>query len=92
MTFVVKKVMDNWFNEKSLNDQKTNEKMIQYEKKGRVRTLIFDSIPIEIYFFPLPHTEIGTGNKIVHSYFEWINERIGLISDDGVIMTFFKSI
>ena len=57
-------------------------------KKGRVRTLIFDSIPIENYSFPLLHTEIGTGNKIVHSYFERINERIELISDDGVNMTF----
>ena len=38
--------MDNLFNEKSLNNQIVNWKLTSY-KKGSVKTLLFDSIPIE---------------------------------------------
>ena len=38
--------------------------MTSYEKKGNVKKLLFDSIPIENYIFSLLHTEIGVGNNI----------------------------
>ena len=72
---------------KSLNDKDNNKNMISYEKKGSVKTLLFDSIPIENYIFSLLHAEISVGNKIVHTYFDWINERIEPITDDELELT-----
>ena len=63
--------------------------MTSSEKKGCVQTLLFDSVPIENQFFSLLHVEIGVGNKIIYSYFEWINERIEPISEDEVNMINF---
>ena len=37
--------------------------MIYYEIKGSVKTLLFNSVPIENYIFSLLHAEIGVGNK-----------------------------
>ena len=52
---------------KSLNDKDNNMNMTFYEKKGSVKTLLFDSVPIENYIFSLHHAEIGVGNKtIIH--------------------------
>ena len=51
--------------------------------------MLFDSVPIDNSIFSLLYTEIGVGNKISYSYFEWINERIELISEDEVNMTNF---
>ena len=51
--------------------------------------MLFDSVPIDNSIFSLLYTEIGVGNKINYSYFEWINERIELISEDEVNMTNF---
>ena len=51
-------------------------------KKGSVKTLLFDSVPIENYIFSLLHAEIGVGNKVLDSYFKWINERIEHIDDE----------
>ena len=48
--------------------------MIPYEKKECVKTLFFDSIPIENYVVPFLHVEISVGSKIVYSYFEWNNK------------------
>ena len=59
---------------KSFNDKDNNESMTSYEKNGNVKTLLFDSVPIENYIFSLLHAEIGVGNKIVYTYFDWINE------------------
>ena len=61
--------------------------MTSYEKKGSVKKLLFYSVPIENYIFSLLHAEIGVGNKIVYTYFDWINERIELITDDEVDLT-----
>ena len=61
---------------KSLNDKDNNENMTSYQGKGSVKTILFDSVPIENYIFSLLHAEIGVGNKIVYTYFDWINERI----------------
>ena len=43
--------------------------MTSYEKKGSVKKLLFDSVPIENYIFSLLNAEIGVGNKIVYTYF-----------------------
>ena len=72
---------------KSFNDKENNESMTSYEKKGSVKKLLFDSVPIENYIFSLLHAEIGVGNKIVYTYFDWINERIEPITDDELDLT-----
>ena len=51
-------------------------------KKCSVKTLLFDSVPIKNYIFSLLHAEIGVGNKIIYTYFDWINERVEYITDD----------
>ena len=61
--------------------------MTRYEKKGSVKKLLFDSVPIENYIFSLIHAEIGVGNKIVYTYFDWINERIEFITDEELELT-----
>ena len=33
-------------------------------KKGSVKTLLFDSVPIENYIFSLLHAEISVGDKL----------------------------
>ena len=71
---------------KSLNGQIGNEKITSYEKKY-VKTLLFDFVPIENYILTLLHARIGVGNKIVYSYFEWINKRIESICEQGQFMT-----
>ena len=63
--------------------------MTSYEKKGSVKKLLFDSVLIENYIFSLLHAEIGVGNKIVITYFDWINERIEPITDDELELTNF---
>ena len=77
--------MDNWFNEKIFKC--FNEKNDIIWKKGCVKTLLFDSIPIENYIFSLLHAEIGVGNKRNYSTFEWINERIEPICEEELDMT-----
>ena len=51
---------------KSLNNQKINEKMTPYERKGCFKSLLFDSISIENFILSSLHTEIGVGNKIAY--------------------------
>ena len=68
--------MNKYLNEKSLNDQKINKKMTSHEERC-VKTLLFDSIPIENYIFALLHAEVGVRNKIVYIFLiglvnEWI--------------------
>ena len=38
------------------------------KKKSSVKTLLFDSVPIENYIFPLLHAEIGVGNKKIYIF------------------------
>ena len=61
---------------------KTITKIWYLMKKGSVKTLLFDSIPIENYIFLLFHAEICVWNKIVYTHFDWINKRIEPITDD----------
>ena len=56
-------------------------------RKGSVKILLLDSVRIDNYRFSLLHTEIGVGNKIVYTYFDWINERIEPITDDELELT-----
>ena len=72
---------------KSFNDKENNVNKTRYEKKGSVKKLLFDSVPIENYIFSLLHAEIGVGNKIVYTYFDWINERIEPITDEELELT-----
>ena len=51
-------------------------------KKYSVKTLLFDSIPNEDYIVSLLHAEIDVGNKIIYTYFDWLSEIIGSITDD----------
>ena len=44
--------------------------MTPYENKGYIKSLLFDSIPIENYIFSLHRTSTGSSNKIVYFYFE----------------------
>ena len=61
--------------------------MTSYEKKGGVKKLLFDSVPIENYIFSLLHTEIGVGNKVDYTYFDLINKRIEPKTDDELELT-----
>ena len=38
-------------------------------------------------FLSLLHADIGIGNKIVYTYFDWISQRIEFISDEELSMT-----
>ena len=81
--------MDDWINEKIFKWTKNTWNNDTIREKGCVKTLLFDSVPIENYIFPLLHVEISISKKIVHSYLERINERIERISDEEVNMTSF---
>ena len=56
-------------------------------KKVVLKKLLFDSVHIENYIFSPLHAEIGVGNKIVYTYFDWINERIELITNEDLELT-----
>ena len=58
-------------------------------EKGCGKILLFDSIPIEKYIFSLLHADISADNKIIYSYFEWINERNEPLSDEEINMITF---
>ena len=79
--------MDDWINEKIFKWTENTWNNDTIREKGCVKELLFDSAPIENYLFPLLHVEISVGKKIVHSYFERINERIEPISNEEVNMT-----
>ena len=66
--------------------------MTSYMKKGSVKTLLFDSITIKNYIFSLLHTEIGSVNKIVYTYFDLINEIIESTTDNELELTNFSVI
>ena len=55
---------------KSLNDKDNNENMTSYEKKGSVKKLLFDSVPIKNYILSLLHAVIGVGNNKNKTYFD----------------------
>ena len=42
--------------------------------------MLIDNIPINNCIFPLLHVEIWISNKIIKSYFDWINDWIELPS------------
>ena len=56
-------------------------------KRGSVKTLLFDSVPIKNYIFSLLHAEIVVRNKILYTYFDWINEWIEPITEDELNLT-----
>ena len=58
-------------------------------KKGSVKTLLFDSVPIENSIFSLLHTQIGVGNKMVYIFFDWINEWIEHMMDNELELSNF---
>ena len=49
--------------------------------KGCVLPMLFDSIPIENYIFPLLHAKIGIGNKTINSFNDWITKHVEPLSD-----------
>ena len=51
-------------------------------KKDSVKILLFDSISNEDCIVSLLHAEIDVGNKIIYTYFDWLSEIIGSITDD----------
>ena len=51
-------------------------------KKDSVKILLFDSISNEDCIVSLLHAEMDVGNKIIYTYFDWLSERIGSITDD----------
>ena len=40
-----------------------------------------------MHFLILLHAEIGIGNKIIYTYFDWINEGIEPVIDDELELT-----
>ena len=58
-------------------------------KKDSVKILLFDSIPIKNYILSLLHAAIGVENKIVHTYFDQIDEKIEPITVDELELTNF---
>ena len=49
--------------------------------KGCVLPMLFDSIPIENYIFPLLYAKIGIGNKTINSFNDWITKHVEPLSD-----------
>ena len=72
---------------KKFDEQLVNTKMTANEKRGFIRPLLFDAVPIENYIFSLLHAEIGVGNKILENYFSWVTERMEIMSKEEVILT-----
>ena len=70
----------------NLKEQQINLDMTQNEKKGCVLPMLFDSIPIENYIFSLLHVEIGVGNKILESFYNWITKYIEPLSKEEIEM------
>ena len=48
--------------------------------------MLFDSIPIENYIFSLLHAEIGIGNQILSSFYNWITKYIEPLSKEEIEM------
>ena len=45
-------------------------------RKGCVSVPLFNNIGIENYIFPVLHCEIGLGNYLLNSFFDWVDFRI----------------
>ena len=60
--------------------------MISYEKKVVLKHYYLILFLLKIIFLLL-HAEFGVGDKIVYTYFDWINERIKPITDDELALT-----
>ena len=43
---------------------------------------LFDCISINQYIYPILHAEIGLGNKILNSFFDWIDFRIEKVTNE----------
>ena len=59
------------------------EKLNMYEitdtpmnRKGVVDVILFESVSIRLYIYPILHSEIGLGNFVLNSFFLWVNYRI----------------
>jgi hypothetical protein len=50
--------------------------------KGVTDPLLFDSVEIRNYIFSVLHAEIGVGNKVLASFFDWVDFRIEDISEE----------
>ena len=53
-------------------------------KKGVVEVPLIDAIPIDHIIFSLLHAEIGVGNKVLDSFFEWVNYRVENLSEEEI--------
>ena len=49
-------------------------------KKGVVQEPLIDAIPIQNIIFSLLYAEIGVGNKLLDSFFEWVDYRVESLS------------
>ena len=49
-----------------------------------VKKLLIDSIPIDHIIFSLLHAEIGVGNKVLDSFFEWVDYRVDKLSQNEI--------
>ena len=49
---------------------------IASNRKGCTDTELFDCIEIWLYIYPILHSEIGLGNYVLNSFFNWIDFRI----------------
>eukprot|EP00978_Attheya_sp_CCMP212_P025588 scaffold82537_cov26-Attheya_sp.AAC.1 len=51
-------------------------------RKGIVAKPLFDSVEISSYIISLLHCEIGIGNKILSSFFSWVDYRVEIITEE----------
>ena len=62
-------------NSKLIKDTSTN-------RRGVVDEPLFESVRVDQYIIPILHTEIGLGNSMLKSFFDWIDYRVEIVSDE----------
>ena len=64
---------------------RTNEvRATLMNRKGVVGVELLDAIDVNQYIYPILHSEIGLGNYILNSFFEWVDYRIENATEDEI--------
>ena len=58
-----------------INDEAKN-------RKGCVDIRLFDKMKIDNFIFPVLHAEIGLGNSLINSFFDWVDYRIEEVTEE----------
>ena len=51
-------------------------------RKGVVDVELLDAIDVNKYIYPILHSEIGLGNYILNSFFEWVDYRVENVTEE----------